>query len=250
MAVFLCFSYQSTLFAQNSESPTKGSVASAFQPSKPSVGTVIDLRKPRENWLPEDIDNAIPPVASGVACSLPTILQGAAQRVVELVNNVDRFTATEVLMHQDVNRSGHVGRPVTVKYKYLVSIKEARDGFLGVEELRNRGQSLASFPSHIATTGTPSLVLIFHPRYIGDFRTQCEGLGEWHGQPAWQLRFEQRADRSSRICSFVLNGSAHDVNLRGRAWILADSFQVARLETDLRESIPSIQLNLGNNILD
>jgi hypothetical protein len=32
--------------------------------------------------------------------------------------------------------------------------------------------------------------------------------------------------------------------LRGRAWILADSYQVARLETDLEDPVPQIRLRL------
>ncbi len=88
------------------------------------------------------------------------------------------------------------------------------------------------------------MVLIFHPRYADNFKMQCEGLGEWHGQPAWQVRFEQRTDRPNRTLSFVVNRNTYNVNLRGRAWILADSFQVARLETDLVQAIPQIRLRL------
>jgi hypothetical protein len=124
-----------------------------------------------ENWLPPDIDRVIPPVGAGVACSLPTVLQGAGQRIQELVKNVDRFTATEVLSHQEVDRSGKPGRPTVVKFDYLVSMTESHDGYMTVDELRDRGRSLDRFPAHIATTGTPSLVLIFHPHYIGDFKT-------------------------------------------------------------------------------
>ena len=46
------------------------------------------------------------------------------------MQNVDRFTATKVLVHQDINHSGRVGRAVTVKFDYLVSISEVRDGWL------------------------------------------------------------------------------------------------------------------------
>ena len=88
------------------------------------------------------------------------------------------------------------------------------------------------------------MVLIFHPRYVNNFKMTCEGLGEWRGQPAWQVHFEQRADRPNQTLSFVMNHSTYDVNLRGRAWILADSFQVARLETDLEQAIPRIRLRL------
>jgi hypothetical protein len=127
---------------------------------------------------------------------------------------------------------------------------ESHDGYLMVDELRDRSRSLDRFPAHIATTGTPSLVLIFHPRYIGDFRTNCEGLGQWHGQPAWQVRFEQRPDRMNRTCTFVVEGRAYDARLRGRAWILANSFEVARLETDLMAPIPKIRLKTDHEAVE
>jgi hypothetical protein len=254
VAVFLvvCQSGSFPSFAQKSGASSKRTEVEepAFGLANSTTTPLTEARKPDETWIPEDIDRAVPPVVSGVACPLPAVLEGAGQRIKELVQNVDRFTATEVLVHQEVNRAGHKGRPVTVKFDYLVSISEGRNGLLGVDELRNRSHSLESFPNHIATTGTPSLVLVFHPRYINDFRTTCEGLGDWHGQPAWQVRFEQRADRPGRICSFIINGAMYNVNLRGRAWILADSFQVARLETDLKESVPKIRLRLSHETIE
>jgi hypothetical protein len=39
-----------------------------------------------------------------------------------------------------------------------------------------------------------------------------------------------------------MDGPSYPVALRGRAWILADSFQVARLETDLVAPVPQIKL--------
>jgi hypothetical protein len=250
--IFACMAGPITAFAQKPGNSSKGAKAEALtrRPADRNIALLPETRKPNESWIPEDIDLAVPRVASGVACSLPDVLEKAGQRIVELVENVDRFTATEVLVHQDVDRSGRMGHPVTLKFDYLVSIKEGRDGLLGVDELRNRSHSLERFPSHIATTGTPSLVLIFHPRYINDFRTKCEGLGEWHGQPAWQVRFEQRADRPNHICSFIVNGAMYNAHLRGRAWILADSSQVARLETDLKESIPKIRLRLNHESIE
>jgi hypothetical protein len=196
----------------------------------------------KEEWAPEDVDNNVPAVQAGPACSLPDVLTRAGGRVQELVDNVDRFTATEVLSHQSVDSTGRMRRPITLKFDYLVSITGAGSGFFQVQEFRNRSLDLDAFPSHIATTGLSSLVLIFHPRYVADFTTSCEGLGDWNGQPAWLVRFEQRSDRPNHISSFVVHGAQYPANLRGRAWILADSFQVARLDTDQKDLIPKIQL--------
>jgi len=98
--------------------------------------------------------------------------------------------------------------------------------------------------------GTPSLVLIFHPQHVKDFRMTCEGLGQWHEQPAWQVRFEERTDRHNPISDLVIGGRAFGLRLRGRAWILADSYQIARLESDLADQIPKIRLRLQHEDIE
>jgi tetratricopeptide (TPR) repeat protein len=240
-----------TMIAQRSVISSEGatSISLADIPDE-SIASMSQLRTPDDSWIPEDIDHAVPPVASGSSCSLPVVLDGAGQRIVELVHNVDRFTATEILMHQPVDHLGHMGPKFTAQFGYLVSYTEDPTGSLHVDEFRNGSLSLEPFPNHIATVGTPSLVLIFHPRYVNNFRMECEGLGQWHGQPAWLVRFEQRADRPNLTYSFSVDQSTYAVNLRGRAWILADSYQVARLETDLVKSIPKIRLRLDHQSVE
>ena len=230
-------------------SESAASIALTDTPDE-AIAYMSELRTPDDSWIPEDIDHSVPPVASGSACSLPAVLDGAGKRIVELVHNVDRFTATEILMHQPVDHLGHMGPIMTTQFSYLVSYTEDPAGSLHVDEFRNGSLSLDPFPNHIATVGTPSLVLIFHPRYASNFRMECEGLGQWHGQPAWQVRFEQRADRANLTYSFTVNRTTYDVNLRGRAWILAGSYQVARLDTDLVQSIPKIHLRLDHQSVE
>jgi tetratricopeptide (TPR) repeat protein len=230
-------------------SETVGTIPLTDTPDE-AIASMSELRTPYDSWIPEDIDHSVPPVASGSACSLPVVLDGAGQRIVELVHNVDRFTATEILMHQPVDHLGHMGPTITTQFSYLVSYTEDPNGPLHVDEFRNGSLSLDPFPNHIATLGTPSLVLIFHPRYVNNFKMECEGLGQWHGQPAWQVRFEQRTDRPNLTYSFSVDRATYAVNLRGRAWILAGSYQVARLETDLVQSIPKIRLRLDHQSVE
>jgi hypothetical protein len=240
-----------TTIAQRSGIPDESpaSIALTDTPDE-AIAYMSDLRTADDSWIPEDIDHSVPPVASGSACSLQVVLEGAGQRIVELVHNVDRFTATEVLMHQPVDHLGHLGPTITSQFRYLVSYTEDPTGSLSVDEFRNGSLSLEPFPYHIATVGTPSLVLIFHPRYAGNFKMECEGLGQWHGQPAWLVRFEQRTDRPNLTYSFSVDRATYAVNLRGRAWILAGSYQVARLETDLVQSIPKIRLRLDHQSVE
>jgi hypothetical protein len=202
------------------------------------------LRTKADSWAPPDVYQDTPAVTPGTACALTTVLSKAGKRVQELVKNVDKFTATEVVEHQSVDKSGQLHAAEIRKFNYLVSIAQSPSGRMNVEEYRNGGSDPQQFPDHIATVGTPSLILVFHPQHANDFRMACEGLGQWRGQAAWQVRFEERPDTKHPMSVFVMNGRAFGVRLRGRAWILADSFQVARLQTDLAAPIPEIRLRL------
>ena len=195
-------------------------------------------------WPPADVDKMMPSVASTPACSLPEVLAGAGSRIQELLHNVDRFTATEVVHHQNVDASGHLRKPETSRFYYLVSMSQRPNGSVLTDEYRQGLTKKDQFPDQIITQGTPGLVLIFHPQYVSNFAMTCEGLGEWHGQPAWQVRFEQRRDTPQFMVSIVSGSRSFGLRLRGRAWILADSYQVARLETDLEDQVPALRLRL------
>lgn len=201
-------------------------------------------------WFPADIDRSIPPVAEGVVCPLDHVLSEAGKRIEELTRNVDRFTATEVVEHESVDRSGRLGRPEIRQFNYLVTMTLRPSGYVKVAEYRNGGSAPDQFPEHIATVGTPSLVLIFHPNNVKNFQMTCEGLGRWHDQAAWQVRFEERQESRNRISVVELAGGLFGLRLRGRAWILDGSYQVARLESDLAEEIPRIRLHLQHQEIE
>lgn len=216
-----------------------------------------DLKSPAENarstldrWVPPDIDTMPLPVASSASCSLPDVVLQTGLRVEELVHNLDRFSATEVIQHQTVNHSGNLQRPEIQKFNYVYSMREGSDGYMISEENRDRGRSPNEFPDQIATIGSPGLILVFHPNYIKNFRMTCEGLGTWRSQSAWQIRFEELPDCLHRMSMIIMDGKPYDIRLRGIAWILADSYQVAHLEIDLAQPIPKIRLRLDHQAIE
>ena len=196
------------------------------------------------NWLPPDIDEKVPPVEPGVACNLEEVIAKSGKRVQEFIANLDQFTATEAVTHVSINKWGLPSRPIKFEFNYVVSVKKNRLGLLNVEEYRDSHYSEAQFPDGIATTGLPALVLIFHPSNVQNFTLACEGLTRSHGAPAWQIHFRQRTDRPNTIRTYQLGaqGPVYSAPLKGRAWIVADNFQVIRLETDLVASLPQIRL--------
>jgi tetratricopeptide (TPR) repeat protein len=215
-----------------------------------NAATVLAKPAPRvseSRWLPPEVDESVPPVEPGSACNLGEVLQRAGQRIQEFVKNVERFTATESLVHETINKSGNVSGTEKRQYNYVVSIEEIRPELFNVEEYRS-GSSPDDPPGGVVTKGLPALVLIFHPYYAGSFSMKCEGLANWNGQRAWQIYFRQRADKPNKIRSYKIgiNGPSYPVALKGRAWFLVDTFQIVGMQTDLIDSLPNIRLTVDH----
>ena len=190
-----------------------------------------------EHWVPPNVDEIQAPVEPGAACDLPDILARAGTQLQRLPDTLDRFSATERLEHQDVSETGIASKGETVSFAYVVSIHETRRGSLNVEEYRNGKDDASVFPEHFATRGLPSQVFVFHPYYQGEFDMKCEGLARQGTSFAWQVHFEQKPNVPSRMQVHYLNGRRFPVPLKGRAWIDSTSYQVVRLQTDLREPV-------------
>lgn len=195
-----------------------------------------------QRWAPADVDETVPPIAPGVRCLLPEVLQSAGERINELVTNLRQFTATEHVEHQKAGKAGNWHAPRTVSFNYLAELQEPLPGMLRMEEMRDGSASPAVFPDKLADLGLPAMVVVFHPYFVDQFSMSCEGLGDWRGQPAWQIHFKQRPDRPVRVRGWVVRGREFPIKLKGRAWVAADSFQVLHLEADLLEPVPEIRL--------
>ncbi len=191
-------------------------------------------------WGPPGVDEVRPQVATGVACPLDQVLDGVGERVKQLLDDIGQFSAIEDLLHEDLDSLGHPMTRTTLKFNYLASISEKKPGVFSVDEFRN--PNVDEFPGQIATRGLPSLALIFHPDERDDFNMTCEGLGEWHGEATWLIRFQQRDDRPHRVQEYRINGHSYSISLKGRAWISANTFHLVHLESDLISPMPEIKL--------
>ena len=196
------------------------------------------------SWLPPDVDEKVPPVETGAACHLGEVVEKAGNQLQTFVHDVDRFTATETLIHESINKYGIASSPEKRKFDYLVSIEEVRTGYLSVTEYRNGGGAQGEFPDGIVTNGLPATVLIFHPYYAPNYEMTCEGLARVGGRLAWQIHFRQEQGKPNAIRSYQsgMHGPSFSVGLKGRALISADDYQIIRMETDIVAPLPQIRL--------
>ncbi len=216
-----------------------GKLPLAPSPPMPSDNPLADHLR----WTPPNVDDMVPPVEATVSCPLTQMLQQTGKRVLELTENLDRFSATEQLKHETLNEFGLATRTEQLKFNYLVVVREVKPEVYDVSEFRDGSNSLDVFPEHVATLGTVALVFVFHPNYAGDFDFRCEGQAHVNGQLAWQIHFQQRSGVPSRLRSYRLGNKYERVGLKGRAWIAADSWQILRMESDLVNQVPQLRLN-------
>ena len=179
-------------------------------------------------------------IRSDVPCPLAEILQGASQRATEMVDNLQRFTASEAILHTEFKKNGTPRKATNQLFSYLAEIDSAPTGAFWVEEYRTSKTEGDSPP--ISDTGTAAFALIFHPQKIGNFQFRCEGLTDIQGTPAWQLRFEESSDPNRSFHQIRINHAVYPLRFQGRAWIASDSHQILRLQTDLVMPIPQIHL--------
>ena len=205
----------------------------------------------RVAWAPADIDAKEYPVVADVACSLEEVIHRAALRSSRQLANFERFMATEHIVHQQVDALGRPGPAKSRDFAYLVFIERAKDGTVFLEEERDGSQNLNEFPSHLASTGLVSLgVAVFREDMQKDLTYRCEGLGKWRGQPAWQVRFEQRKEAPSRLRTWRNNHGTFRIPLKGRVWVSANGYDVLHLETDLREPQTDLELQRDHLVVD
>lgn len=206
-----------------------------------TVSTLLPLPRTRDDWAPREVDDVSPEVAADVSCSQADVLAGAARQVQALVNSLERITATERILYEELDKTGATSYWEDRTMNYVVSFVQPRPDVFSVEEFRKPLKNSDSSP-RMASTGLVALVLLFHPLYARDFEMKCAGLGHWQGRPVWIVDFRQRADQPVRVRTYRTMEGVFGVRLKGRAWIEANSYHVVRLETDLLQPIPEVRL--------
>jgi tetratricopeptide (TPR) repeat protein len=209
-----------------------------------------DAKLSLPSWGPPNVDDEKPLIAAGVTCPADLVIQRAGDRVKELVDNLSNFDATEDVSQEDLDVFGKPITKETRKFDYMATISEPRPGILNVEEVRTGLTDKGGFPGGIATRGVPALAFVFHPDKRDEFDITCEGLGSWKGEATWLVHFRQRPNKPSGMLSFEFTDASVPVDLKGRAWISASTYQIVRLESDVVSPINTIQLFTDHQVVD
>ncbi|HWY42931.1 MAG TPA: tetratricopeptide repeat protein [Candidatus Sulfotelmatobacter sp.] len=202
-------------------------------------------------WAPPDVDSKEYVVAQGIPCNEDELLAKAQRRMKQQLDNFEKFTATEHIEHTPIDGHGIRGTSKTKDFSYLVFVRHVSKDLTYLDEARDGGRNLENFPTQLATTGLVSMgVALMDKHYQSDFEYKCEGLGQWRGQPAWQIHWVQRQDKQSQIMIWRNNQGYYPIALRGRAWLAANTYDLLHLEMDLRDAVKELQLTREHLTVD
>jgi tetratricopeptide (TPR) repeat protein len=217
------------------------------QAGKSAVLDYSSLASSKRFWESVDIDEVIPPVRTDTTCPLPQILKETSKRTEDLIDDLQRFSASERIAQIDIGRDGKRRNSATEVVNYVAQIEQNSSGYPRVEEFRSGAKGIPQ--AAVVDTGSAAFALIFHPTQLGNFDFRCEGLSELQASPSWQLHFEERTDPSKAFQALRIGGSLYLPRLKGRAWIATDSYAVLRIETDLVSPIPQIDLQTEHLVI-
>ena len=238
---------------RTSDPVSQADANSTYAESKtPTVDSLGALPKPllsMETWRPPDVDDSKPNVMPDVPCSGTKVVEEAGKRVLELVQDISRFAADEELFHQSLDSAGLSTSTETLRYDYVAAISSA-PGAVFFDEYRTSKGMKTGNPDGIASAGFVALAFVFHPDMQRYFDFDCEGRGEWHGEASWLVHFRQRPDLPNLLQSYQIGGESLRIDLKGRAWISVDKFQIIRIEADMVRPLREIQLLSEHQMVD
>src|ERR1700739_1779027 len=118
-----------------------------------AMGCVEKLAAAAPNsWSPPDIDAAVPPVSSNIACPLGLILGETAKRANEFVENLQRFTADDRIEQIELGKDGKQHHSSRERAHYTAEIEVNPTGTYRIEEYRSTSEG--SVPPPLTDTGT------------------------------------------------------------------------------------------------
>jgi tetratricopeptide (TPR) repeat protein len=238
-----------TLSAPRVAAPSQSEVlANLPVPSVPSAELLPADERP---WAPLDIDSREYPLAQNADCRAEEILPLAERRLRSELKNFEKFTATEHIDHQEIDRLGRPGPVKSRDFSYIVFVNRyGVDSFFLDEDRYTDGKD-SSFPTSLATEGLNNLgVSIIQPATRQDFVYTCEGLAGIRGKATWQIRFQEKKDSAHGIRDWRRNGTLYHVPLKGRIWISSASYDLLRIETDLLAPVVNLGLTRDHLLVD
>jgi VWFA-related protein len=222
--------------SDSSPEPRQGKPAEAGNAPLPRKSTPAAMA----DWTPEEFVKAIPELkglrAATRQVDLAPLLARVGANVKAFFDTLPDVSAREEIVLERLDWSGSILEKELEQFNYLEIVKASATGNM-LDEYRTDSKGRRTEPTPLeggfVTVGFASMPDIFHPRYQPDSRFRYLGEQDVHGQALKVVYFGQIPGEARPEETIHTPLKTIDVLVQGVAWIDAESYQVARMRTDI-----------------
>jgi Tfp pilus assembly protein PilF len=193
---------------------------------------------------PADLIQGLEPAKDQV--QLPSILDAAGAKILEMTRNFPNTTSLEAIHQQRLGKKGEVRSSQNQKFRYLCMLPSRAWG-PAFKEYRADSSGKETEPKGIAdgfmlTGGFTSAALIFHPTYRSESDFRYLGRQKINGQEMFVVAYAQIPGKAHLYGNFQAGQTSLPTYSQGLAWIDTSSYRIVRLHTDLLRPLPELRL--------
>ncbi|HYK91153.1 MAG TPA: hypothetical protein VE398_20450 [Acidobacteriota bacterium] len=155
-------------------------------------------------------------------------------------------TCTESVTQDKLGKSGKVEYEQKSIFDYLIFMN-LEGNSLTVEESRLLQKSIGKSKNLplLISSGFPTLLLVFHPFYQGNFRYQLDGEETANGKNLLRIQFEHISGTRS-TSALRLRGRDYPLDLKGTAWVNRETGKIQKIVAGLEAPMDDLNLKVLN----
>ncbi len=173
----------------------------------------------------------------------------ASKTVEDFWRQFPSVTCTETVTQEKLGKQGKLEYKQQSIFDYLIFMNlEGND--LTVEESRLLQKTIGKSKNLplLITSGFPTLLLVFHPYYQGNFRYQLDGDELVEGKRLLKVEFEHIPGTRS-TSALRLRGRDYPLDLRGSAWIDPQTGAIEKMVAGLTSPMDDLNLKVLNVVV-
>ncbi len=178
--------------------------------------------------------------------SLDQTLANTSKSVERFWDQFSSVTCTESVTQEKLGKEGKIEYRQDSVFDYLI-LMSLKEDELTVEESRllQKSEGKAKNLPLLTTRGFPTLLLVFHPYYLEDYRYELDGQEQIGGRTLTRIKFEHIPGKRS-TSALALRGRDYPLDLKGTAWVEPDTGVVRKMSAALVAPLDDLNLKTLN----
>lgn len=177
------------------------------------------------------------------AQKLSQLLERTSKQTSQFLEQFSDVKCTEQVQQEKLGKDEKVQLNEESTYDYLVILSN-EGGDLSIAESRipvHEAKKDRKNTSMLLSNGFATLFLVFHPYYSDAFKFTLAGEEELNGRILEKVSFEHIPGMKSPA-ALALRGREYPLELKGTAWIEAETGSIAKIEAGIADTLEDVGL--------